>query len=63
MGINNVSTNILRDHSASIDYIPTPNSKEIFDRIFLHNYGANKSFNLIGPFGSTKTKLDDEMSL
>ncbi|MAB47212.1 MAG: hypothetical protein CMC05_01145 [Flavobacteriaceae bacterium] len=53
--INNVSTNILRDQSIEIDFIPTPNAKEIFDRIFLHNYGANKSFNLIGNYGTGKS--------
>ncbi|MCA0151720.1 hypothetical protein [Winogradskyella vincentii] len=51
----NVSTNILRDESLQIDFIPTPNTKEIFDRIFLHNYGANKSFNLIGNYGTGKS--------
>lgn len=53
--VNNVSTNILRDQSIEIDYIPTPNAKEVFDRIFLHNYGANKSFNLIGNYGTGKS--------
>lgn len=53
--VNNVSTNILRDQSVEIDFIPTPNAKEIFDRIFLHNYGANKSFNLIGNYGTGKS--------
>ena len=52
---NNISTNIVRDHSKNIDYIPTPNSKEVFDRIFLHNYAANKSFNLIGNYGTGKS--------
>lgn len=51
----NISTNILRDESKKIDYIPTANGKEIFDRIFLHNYGANKSFNLIGNYGTGKS--------
>src|SRR5690606_9896204 len=52
---NNISTNILRDQSVKIDYIATPNAKEIFDRMFLHNYGANKSFNLIGNYGTGKS--------
>ncbi|GLU45408.1 hypothetical protein [Allomuricauda sp. NBRC 101325] len=52
---NNISTNILRDASKEIDYIVTPNSKEIFERIFLHNYVANKSFSLIGNYGTGKS--------
>ena len=31
---NNISTNIVRDSSKDIDYVVTPNTKEIFDRIF-----------------------------
>lgn len=51
----NVSTNIIRDKDKEIDYIVTPNSKEIFDRMFLHNYSAQKSFNLIGNYGTGKS--------
>ena len=53
--INNISTNIVRDESKQIDYVVTPNTKEIFDRIFVNNYGANKSFNLIGNYGTGKS--------
>ena len=52
---NNISTNILRDESKQIDYVVTPNTKEIFDRIFINNYGSNKSFNLIGNYGTGKS--------
>lgn len=52
---NNISTNILRDRLKDIDYVVTPNAKEIFDRMFLHNYGSNKSFNLIGNYGTGKS--------
>ena len=52
---NNISTNIVRDSSKDIDYVVTPNTKEIFDRIFINNYGANKSFNLIGNYGTGKS--------
>lgn len=52
---NNISTNIVRDESKHIDYVVTPNTKEIFDRIFINNYGANKSFNLIGNYGTGKS--------
>ena len=51
----NISTNILRDQNKEIDYVVTPNAKEIFDRIFTHNYAANKSFNLIGNYGTGKS--------
>ena len=54
---NNISTNIVRDESKEIDYVVTPNTKEIFDRIFINNYGANKSFNLIGS-NLFKTELE-----
>ena len=52
---NNISTNIIRDESKDLDYVVTPNSKEIFDRIFINNYGVNKSFNLIGNYGTGKS--------
>lgn len=52
---NNISTNIVRDESKQLDYVVTPNTKEIFDRIFINNYGANKSFNLIGNYGTGKS--------
>ena len=52
---NNISTNIVRDSSIQIDYVVTPNTKEIFDRIFVNNHGANKSFNLIGNYGTGKS--------
>ena len=52
---NNISTNIVRDSSILIDYVVTPNTKEIFDRIFVNNHGANKSFNLIGNYGTGKS--------
>jgi len=55
MSKNNVSTNILRDQKAEIDFIPTPNTKDVFDRIFFKNNGANNSFNLIGNYGTGKS--------
>ncbi|WP_282018189.1 hypothetical protein [Salegentibacter mishustinae] len=51
----NISTNILRDEEKKIDYVVTPNTKEIFERIFLYNHGATKSFNLIGNYGTGKS--------
>ena len=52
---NNISTNIVRDDSKHIDYVVTPNTKEIFDRIFVNNFGSNKSFSLIGNYGTGKS--------
>ena len=51
--MRNISTNILRDSKKSLDFIATPNSKEIFERIFVHN--GTKSFNLIGNYGTGKS--------
>lgn len=53
--INNKSTNIIRDSEKEVEYIVTPNSKEIFERIFLNNFGTNRSFNLIGNYGTGKS--------
>lgn len=51
--MRNISTNILRDSRKSLDFIATPNSKEIFERIFVHD--GTKSFNLIGNYGTGKS--------
>ena len=54
---NNISTNIVRDSSDNtfIDFVATSNTKEIFNRIFTNNYSANKSFTLIGNYGTGKS--------
>ena len=51
--MRNISTNILRDTGKNIDFIVTPNSKEVFERIFLEK--GTKSFNLIGNYGTGKS--------
>ena len=51
--MRNISTNIVRDSGKELDFIATPNSKEVFERIFLE--GATKSFNLIGNYGTGKS--------
>ena len=51
--MKNVSTNILRDAERGIDFIATPNSKEVFERIFVDK--GTKSFNLIGNYGTGKS--------
>jgi hypothetical protein len=55
MQTNNISTNIIRDSNKKLDYIVTPNSKEIFETIFIHNNKSIKSFNLIGNYGTGKS--------
>lgn len=55
MQTNNISTNIIRDSNKKLDYIVTPNSKEIFETIFVHNNKSIKSFNLIGNYGTGKS--------
>ena len=52
---NNVSTNILRDSSKKLDYVVTPNTKEIFERIFGNRFSNQRSFNLIGNYGTGKS--------
>jgi hypothetical protein len=55
MKTNNISTNIIRDSNKKLEYIVTPNSKEIFDRIFTSKGSSVKSFNLIGNYGTGKS--------
>ena len=51
--MRNISTNIVRDSGKKLDFIATPNSKEVFERIFLEE--GTKSFNLIGNYGTGKS--------
>lgn len=51
--MKNISTNIIRDTGKDLDFIVTPNSKEIFERIFIDK--GTKSFNLIGNYGTGKS--------
>ena len=51
--MRNISTNIVRDSGKKLDFIATPNSKEVFERIFLE--AGTKSFNLIGNYGTGKS--------
>lgn len=51
--MRNISTNIVRDSGKKLDFIATPNSKEVFERIFLGE--GTKSFNLIGNYGTGKS--------
>jgi ABC-type cobalamin/Fe3+-siderophores transport system ATPase subunit len=49
------STNIVRDTDKEINYIVTPNSKEVFNNIINNLKSGNKVFNLIGSYGTGKS--------
>jgi hypothetical protein len=49
------STNIVRDSDKDINYIVTPNSKEVFNNIINNLKTGNKVFNLIGSYGTGKS--------
>jgi len=52
-----ISTNIERDENKELNYILTPNSKDVFDRI-ISNYNTNRnSFNIIGSYGTGKSSF------
>lgn len=51
--MNNVSTNIIRDSGKNLNFIVTPNTKDVFERIFVND--GPKSFNLIGNYGTGKS--------
>lgn len=51
--MKNISTNIVRDSGKKLDFITTPNSKMVFERIFIEE--GTKSFNLIGNYGTGKS--------
>jgi hypothetical protein len=51
----NISTNILRDKSKSLKYVVTPNATKIFERIFSSINSSNKSFTVIGNYGTGKS--------
>ena len=49
------STNILRDSEKELNYIVTPNSKEVFNNLINNLKSGNKVFNLIGSYGTGKS--------
>lgn len=55
MEYNNISTNILRDESKDLNYVVTPNAIQIFERIMNGTEKSNKSFTLIGNYGTGKS--------
>ena len=50
-----VSTNILRDQNVQIDFIPTANSNNVFERIFYNHDRGQNCFTLIGSYGTGKS--------
>lgn len=52
---NSISTNILRDESKDLNYVVTPNAIQIYNRIFKTSSSSNKSFTLIGNYGTGKS--------
>ena len=55
MEYNNISTNILRDESKDLNYVVTPNAIQIYERIVNSAEKSNKSFTLIGNYGTGKS--------
>ena len=51
----NISTNILRDQSKDLNYVVTPNATKMFERIFSTASSSNKSFTIIGNYGTGKS--------
>lgn len=52
-----ISTNILRDDSQDIQYIATPNSKEVFNKIHNEFRAGQHAFNIIGSYGTGKSSF------
>mgnify|MGYP006158929367 CR=1 FL=1 len=63
MEYNNISTNILRDESKDLNYVVTPNAIQIYERIVGSALKSNKSFTLIGNYGTGKSHLMSLISL
>jgi len=58
MGIKfSPSINIIRDADKDIQYIPTPNSKRIFEQIINDYKVGSRSFNIIGSYGTGKSSF------
>ena len=51
----NVSTNILRDSDTAINYIPTRNAKDNFNRIISNFKNNNRFQGIIGSYGTGKS--------
>lgn len=55
MEYSNISTNILRDQSKDLNYVVTLNAIQIYERIVTSSSKSNKSFTLIGNYGTGKS--------
>jgi len=51
------SVNIIRDSSAEIHYIPTPNAKQVVNQIVNDFKKGLRSFNIIGTYGTGKSSF------
>ena len=49
------SVNIIRDLNREIDYIPTPNSKDVFNQLIANYEAGHHCFNIIGAYGTGKS--------
>lgn len=51
------SVNIIRDSGAELNYIPTPNSKQVFNQ-FINDYKTGiRSFSIVGAYGTGKSSF------
>ena len=51
------STNIIRDSSRELNYIPTPNSIKVINQIGNDFHKGIRSFNIIGSYGTGKSSF------
>ncbi|MCB0753282.1 MAG: hypothetical protein KDC52_17555, partial [Ignavibacteriae bacterium] len=49
------SINIVRDFNQDINYIATPNVKQVYGQIISNYQKGSRSFNLIGSYGTGKS--------
>lgn len=52
-----VSTNIIRDQDKDINYIPTPNAVQVYERIANNFRTGHRAFNIIGSYGTGKSSF------
>lgn len=52
-----ISTNIIRDRDRDIHYIPTPNAKQVYERIANNFRTGHRAFNIIGSYGTGKSSF------
>lgn len=51
------SANLERDFGTALNYIPTPNSKQIFNQIVTDYLFGNRAFSIIGSYGTGKSSF------